>query len=137
MVLCSLLMTVYYLLLQLCSGVDESAPGACAQLVFAPIDESFSDDAPLLPSGFRVIPLDGKAVSISVLNGFVTGAVYCQCHISYSLYAQTAGCDIGRTHPGPCICLRGGIRWSFARLKRHAWHGQREISADHCLPVLI
>ncbi|GJN35492.1 hypothetical protein PR202_gb24275 [Eleusine coracana subsp. coracana] len=26
------------LLLQLCSGVEESAPGACAQLVFAPID---------------------------------------------------------------------------------------------------
>ncbi|PWZ03912.1 Homeobox-leucine zipper protein HOX33, partial [Zea mays] len=47
-------------LLQLCSGVDEDAPGACAQLVFAPIDESFADDAPLLPSGFRVIPLDAK-----------------------------------------------------------------------------
>ncbi|XP_065846929.1 homeobox-leucine zipper protein ATHB-14-like [Euphorbia lathyris] len=47
-------------LLQLCSGVDENAVGACAQLVFAPIDESFADDAPLLPSGFRVIPLDSK-----------------------------------------------------------------------------
>uniref|UniRef100_A0ACD5ZY60 Uncharacterized protein n=1 Tax=Avena sativa TaxID=4498 RepID=A0ACD5ZY60_AVESA len=47
-------------LLQLCSGVDENASGACAQLVFAPIDESFADDAPLLPSGFRVIPLDNK-----------------------------------------------------------------------------
>ncbi|KAL4627763.1 hypothetical protein ACB092_05G189500 [Castanea dentata] len=47
-------------LLQLCSGVDENAVGACAQLVFAPIDESFADDAPLLPSGFRVIPLDPK-----------------------------------------------------------------------------
>ncbi|OEL27512.1 Homeobox-leucine zipper protein HOX33 [Dichanthelium oligosanthes] len=45
---------------ELCSGVDENAPGACAQLVFAPIDESFADDAPLLPSGFRVIPLDDK-----------------------------------------------------------------------------
>ncbi|CAI9089632.1 OLC1v1024241C2 [Oldenlandia corymbosa var. corymbosa] len=48
-------------LLQLCSGVDETAVGACAQLVFAPIDESFGDDAPLLPSGFRVIPLDAKS----------------------------------------------------------------------------
>lgn len=48
-------------LLQLCSGVDENAAGACAQLVFAPIDESFADDAPLLPSGFRVIPLDPKS----------------------------------------------------------------------------
>jgi homeobox-leucine zipper protein len=47
---------------QLCSGLDESSLGACAQLVFAPIDESFSDDAPLLPSGFRVIPLDSKMV---------------------------------------------------------------------------
>ncbi|POO00969.1 Octamer-binding transcription factor [Trema orientale] len=48
-------------LLQLCSGVDENAVGSCAQLVFAPIDESFADEAPLLPSGFRVIPLDPKA----------------------------------------------------------------------------
>eukprot|EP01018_Ginkgo_biloba_P016524 Gb_02083 [translate_table: standard] len=45
-------------LLQLCSGIDENAVGCCAQLVFAPIDASFADDAPLLPSGFRVIPLD-------------------------------------------------------------------------------
>ncbi|KAK9690210.1 hypothetical protein RND81_09G112100 [Saponaria officinalis] len=45
-------------LLQLCSGVDENAVGACAELIFAPIDASFADDAPLLPSGFRIIPLD-------------------------------------------------------------------------------
>ncbi|XP_057477581.1 homeobox-leucine zipper protein ATHB-8-like [Actinidia eriantha] len=45
-------------LLQLCSGVDENAIGTCAELIFAPIDTSFSDDAPLLPSGFRIIPLD-------------------------------------------------------------------------------
>uniref|UniRef100_A0A1D1ZGV4 Homeobox-leucine zipper protein HOX9 n=1 Tax=Anthurium amnicola TaxID=1678845 RepID=A0A1D1ZGV4_9ARAE len=47
-------------LLQLCSGVDENAVGACFQLVFATIDELFPDDAPLLPSGFRVIPVDSK-----------------------------------------------------------------------------
>ncbi|KAK4254734.1 hypothetical protein QN277_010073 [Acacia crassicarpa] len=47
-------------LLQLCNGIDENAIGSCAQLVFAPIDESFADDAVLLPSGFRVIPLDPK-----------------------------------------------------------------------------
>ncbi|KAJ6828767.1 homeobox-leucine zipper protein HOX9-like [Iris pallida] len=47
-------------LLQLCSGIDENAVGACFQLVFAPIDELFPDDAPMLPSGFRVIPLDHK-----------------------------------------------------------------------------
>ncbi|CAN1171893.1 Homeobox-leucine zipper protein REVOLUTA [Linum perenne] len=48
-------------LLQICSGIDENAVGACSELVFAPIDEMFPDDAPLLPSGFRVIPLDSKA----------------------------------------------------------------------------
>ncbi|KAH8957192.1 hypothetical protein BDL97_07G079300 [Sphagnum fallax] len=49
-------------LLQLCSGVDENAVGACAQLVFAPVDVAVSDDVPLLPSGFRVIPLDCSLV---------------------------------------------------------------------------
>lgn len=48
-------------LLQLCNGVDENAIGTCAELMFAPIDASFADDAPLLPSGFRIIPLDSKA----------------------------------------------------------------------------
>ncbi|MCL7040474.1 hypothetical protein MKW94_025482 [Papaver nudicaule] len=47
-------------LLQLCSGVDESAIGACAELIFAPIDSSFADADPLLPSGFRIIPLDSS-----------------------------------------------------------------------------
>ncbi|XP_019194412.1 PREDICTED: homeobox-leucine zipper protein ATHB-15-like [Ipomoea nil] len=51
-------------LLQLCSGMDENAVGTCAELIFAPIDASFADDAPLLPSGFRIIPLDfGKESS--------------------------------------------------------------------------
>ncbi|GKV03448.1 hypothetical protein SLEP1_g15742 [Rubroshorea leprosula] len=46
-------------LLQLCSGVDENAIGASAELIFTPIDASFSDDdAPIVPSGFRIIPLD-------------------------------------------------------------------------------
>ncbi|KAL2516230.1 Homeobox-leucine zipper protein ATHB-15 [Forsythia ovata] len=52
------------ILLQLCSGIDENAVGTCAELIFAPIDASFADDAPLLPSGFRIIPLDsGKEAS--------------------------------------------------------------------------
>ncbi|GER52114.1 homeobox-leucine zipper protein HOX32 [Striga asiatica] len=46
------------LLLQMCSGMDENAVGTCAELIFAPIDASFTDDSPLLPSGFRIIPLD-------------------------------------------------------------------------------
>ncbi|CAN4081953.1 unnamed protein product [Withania somnifera] len=52
-------------LLQLCSGVEENATGGCAQFVFAHIDESFGDDAPLLPSGFSVIPLEPKSDSPS------------------------------------------------------------------------
>ncbi|KAK1434133.1 hypothetical protein QVD17_11051 [Tagetes erecta] len=47
-------------LLQLCSGMDENAVGMCAELIFAPIDSSFVDDARLLPSGFRIIPLDSS-----------------------------------------------------------------------------
>lgn len=48
-------------ILQICSGLDENAVGACSELVFAPIDEMFPDDAPLLPSGFRIVPLDSKS----------------------------------------------------------------------------
>uniref|UniRef100_A0A1D1YM82 Homeobox-leucine zipper protein HOX10 n=2 Tax=Anthurium amnicola TaxID=1678845 RepID=A0A1D1YM82_9ARAE len=47
-------------LLQLCSGVDVNTNGACFQLVFAPVDELFTD-ALLLPSGFRIIPLDANS----------------------------------------------------------------------------
>ncbi|KAK1399750.1 hypothetical protein POM88_009613 [Heracleum sosnowskyi] len=46
---------------RLCSGLDENAAGGCAQLVFAPIDETCADDMSLLPSGFHVIPLDPKS----------------------------------------------------------------------------
>jgi len=45
--------------------MDENAVGTCAELIFAPIDASFADDAPLLPSGFRIIPLDSAKVSLS------------------------------------------------------------------------
>ncbi|OIW03924.1 hypothetical protein TanjilG_30200 [Lupinus angustifolius] len=47
-------------LLQICSGIDENAVGLCSELIFAPINEMFPDDAPLVPSGFRIIPLDSK-----------------------------------------------------------------------------
>lgn len=48
--------------------MDENAIGTCAELIFAPIDASFADDAPLLPSGFRIIPLDsGKVGAIKSL----------------------------------------------------------------------
>uniref|UniRef100_A0A0D9Y4V3 Homeobox domain-containing protein n=1 Tax=Oryza glumipatula TaxID=40148 RepID=A0A0D9Y4V3_9ORYZ len=45
-------------LLQMYNGVEESSAGTCSELIFAPIDASFSDDSPLLPSGFRIIPID-------------------------------------------------------------------------------
>ena len=51
----------------MCSGVDENAVGACSELIFAPIDEMFPDDAPLLPSGFRIIPLDSKSVEFCLV----------------------------------------------------------------------
>lgn len=44
--------------LQLCTGVDENAVGTCSELVFAPMDASFTENPPLLPSGFRIIPLN-------------------------------------------------------------------------------
>ncbi|KAI7743312.1 hypothetical protein M8C21_030726 [Ambrosia artemisiifolia] len=47
--------------LQLCNGVDENAIGTSAELIFAPIDASFTDDAPLLPSGFRIIPINNNS----------------------------------------------------------------------------
>lgn len=49
---------------QMCTGIDENAVGACSELVFAPIDEMFPDDAVLLPSGFRIIPLYSKTVEL-------------------------------------------------------------------------
>ncbi|GFZ18885.1 homeobox-leucine zipper family protein [Actinidia rufa] len=42
----------------------EPAPNLC----FAPIDEMFPDDVPLLPSGFRISPLDTKLVELNVLH---------------------------------------------------------------------
>ncbi|XP_059669154.1 homeobox-leucine zipper protein REVOLUTA-like [Cornus florida] len=49
-------------LLQLCNGIEEEAVGACSELIFAPIDEMLPDDALLLSSGFRILPLDSKTV---------------------------------------------------------------------------
>ncbi|XP_038990577.1 homeobox-leucine zipper protein REVOLUTA-like isoform X2 [Hibiscus syriacus] len=52
-------------LLQICSGIDENAVGSCSELVFATIDDMFPDDAPLVPSGFRIIPLESKPDSLT------------------------------------------------------------------------
>lgn len=50
--------------------MDENAIGTCAELIFAPIDASFADDAPLLPSGFRIIPLDSSKVNVYIILSF-------------------------------------------------------------------
>ena len=65
MKLCTFTLIWAVLFWQICSGVDDNAVGACSELVFAPIDEMFPDDAPLLPSGFRIIPLESKPVEYS------------------------------------------------------------------------
>jgi hypothetical protein len=49
--------------------------GSSFQLVFAPIDEHFPDDAPLISSGFRVIPLDMKTVKYRQLLVFVVAII--------------------------------------------------------------
>lgn len=48
--------------------MDENAVGTCAELIFAPIDASFSDDAPIIPSGFRIIPLDSGMVMFMIYD---------------------------------------------------------------------
>lgn len=58
--------------------MDENAIGTCAELIFAPIDASFTDDVPLLPSGFRIIPLDSGKVSVHIqlLSFIVSLSIY-------------------------------------------------------------
>ncbi|KAK6154831.1 hypothetical protein DH2020_009079 [Rehmannia glutinosa] len=60
-------------LLQLCSGIDETNSGGCAQLVFAPIDETFGDDAAMLPSGFRDGPTATRTLDLASALGIGHG----------------------------------------------------------------
>ena len=50
--------------LSIVDAYDKNAVRACFRLVFAPIDEMFSDDAPLLPFGYRIIPPNSKSSGI-------------------------------------------------------------------------
>lgn len=59
--------------------MDENAVGTCAELIFAPIDPSFADDAPLLPSGFRIICLDSKKVC--AITVFPSLLFFCCIHL--------------------------------------------------------
>ncbi|KAK7281476.1 hypothetical protein RIF29_09514 [Crotalaria pallida] len=51
-------------------GVDEHAVGTSAELIFAPIDASFSDDAPILPSDFHIIPLEAQTLARWICNSY-------------------------------------------------------------------
>lgn len=62
---------------QMCTGIDENAVGACSELVFAPIDEMFPDDAVLLPSGFRIIPLHSKTVEFNCASFYLISCIFC------------------------------------------------------------
>ncbi|KAG9131769.1 hypothetical protein Leryth_009510 [Lithospermum erythrorhizon] len=55
-------------LLQMCSEMNETSAGAYYELVFAPIDDMLPEDASLLPSGFRIIPLNVKSVEFITLS---------------------------------------------------------------------
>lgn len=75
------------LVFQICSGIDENAVGACSELIFAPIDEMFPDDAPLLPSGFRIIPLDSRTVEYNCF-------VWICCSFPYSISGKILDVNI-------------------------------------------
>jgi hypothetical protein len=52
--------------------VDEHAVGTSVEFIFVPIDASFYDDAPILPSGFRIIPLDSATTSRQMIYSLVS-----------------------------------------------------------------
>ncbi|PHT36261.1 Homeobox-leucine zipper protein HOX29 [Capsicum baccatum] len=54
--------------LMLCSGMDENLFATHTELVYAPIDASFHDDALLLLSGFCIISLESGKVNICILT---------------------------------------------------------------------
>jgi homeobox-leucine zipper protein len=52
--------------------------GACSELIFAPIDDMFPEDAPLVPSGFRIVLLNSQPVEsrFFVFDFSLTGTVH-------------------------------------------------------------
>eukprot|EP00250_Pteridium_aquilinum_P034533 c7713_g1_i1 orf=3-1907(+) len=52
-------------MLKLCSGMKDTTASTHDQLIFAHIDASVPEDAPLLPSGFRVTHLDACTESLT------------------------------------------------------------------------
>nr|AWD38918.1 class III homeodomain-leucine zipper protein [Ceratopteris pteridoides] len=78
-------------LLQLCSGLEETGSGTTAQMVYAPIDASISDDAELRPSGFRVVSLD------NINSNLVGGSSVLTLELASGL--ETTACKRGSESP--------------------------------------
>ncbi|CAD6240327.1 unnamed protein product [Miscanthus lutarioriparius] len=82
-------------LLQMYNGVDENMVGTCSELIFAPIDASFSDDSPLLPSGFSIIPIDAP---------LDTSSPKCTLDLASTLEVGTPRSRINGSGPGNSAC---------------------------------
>ncbi|KAL8533111.1 hypothetical protein ACS0TY_009383 [Phlomoides rotata] len=54
--------------LQICSGLEDVGFGDCSELIFAPIDTKFPNDAKLLSAGFRIYLLGSNAGTNSSAN---------------------------------------------------------------------
>ncbi|KAF7023995.1 hypothetical protein CFC21_036414 [Triticum aestivum] len=92
-------------LLQMYNGIDENPMGTCSELIFAPIDASFSDDSPLLPSGFRIIPID------SPLD---TSSPNCTLDLASTLEAGTPGSRIaGHSRSGSKAVMTIAFQFAF------------------------
>lgn len=76
---------------KICTGIDENAVGACSELIFAPINEMFPDDAPLVPSGFRVIPVDAKTVLICLCSILLLD-IACVSRLTFFVFIYAGRC---------------------------------------------
>ncbi|WOK93856.1 homeobox-leucine zipper protein ATHB-15-like isoform X1 [Canna indica] len=90
-------------LLQLCNGMDQNAVGSCSELIFAPIDASFADDAPLLPSGFRIVPLDLKD----------TTSPNRTLDLASALEVGSSGSRVSNDHSNSCVNTRSVMTIAF------------------------
>jgi hypothetical protein len=108
------------------NGVDENMAGTCSELIFAPIDASFSDDSPLLPSGFRIIPIDAPLVSPhqslrdSAIDELRLIRLPLQTHVM-SGHVQP------QVHAGPCLHPRSRNSQKQDKRERRPWNCRRRL----------
>ncbi|VAH74399.1 unnamed protein product [Triticum turgidum subsp. durum] len=87
------------------NGIEENTMGTCSELIFAPIDASFGDDSPLLPSGFRIIPID------SPLD---TSSPNCTLDLASTLEVGTPGSRItGHSRSGSKAVMTIAFQFAF------------------------